>query len=55
MKKKTGSQLSLEDKEEQYRIIFESASDGMIISDIATGRVVDAVVDPQNWTVLKGL
>jgi PAS domain S-box-containing protein len=42
MKKKTGFQLSTEDKEQQYRIIFESASDGMIISDLETGRVVDA-------------
>lgn len=42
MKKKIGSQLSIEDREQQYRIIFESASDGMIISDIETGRVVDA-------------
>ena len=38
MKKK----LSAEDKEQQYRIIFEAASDGMIISDIETGRIVDA-------------
>ncbi|HEY3311747.1 MAG TPA: PAS domain S-box protein [Anaerolineales bacterium] len=36
------SQLSAEDKEQQYRIVFESASDGMIISDIETGCVVDA-------------
>jgi two-component system nitrate/nitrite sensor histidine kinase NarX len=42
MKKKLRSQLSTEDKEQQYRIIFEAASDGMIISDIETGRVVDA-------------
>jgi len=42
MKKKPRSQLSTEDKEQQYRIIFEAASDGMIISDIETGRVVDA-------------
>ena len=41
-KKKILSQLSAEDKEQQYRIIFESASDGMIISDLETGRVVDA-------------
>ena len=34
MKKKIGPPLSAEDKEQQYRIIFESASDGMIISDI---------------------
>ena len=34
--------LSAEDKEQQYRIIFESASDGMILSDVETGRVVDA-------------
>jgi two-component system nitrate/nitrite sensor histidine kinase NarX len=34
--------LSTEDKEQQYRIIFEAASDGMIISDIETGRIVDA-------------
>jgi two-component system nitrate/nitrite sensor histidine kinase NarX len=42
MKKKLRSQFSTEDKEQQYRIIFESASDGMIISDVETGRVVDA-------------
>jgi PAS domain S-box-containing protein len=41
-KKKIDSQVSAEDKEQQYRIIFESASDGMIISDLETGRVVDA-------------
>lgn len=34
--------LSTADQEQQYRIIFEAASDGMIISDIETGRVVDA-------------
>jgi PAS domain S-box-containing protein len=42
MKKKLPSQLSAEDGEQQYRIIFEAASDGMIISDLETGRVVDA-------------
>ena len=42
MKKKLHPPLSTEDKEQQYRIIFETASDGMIISDLATGRVVDA-------------
>lgn len=42
MKKKLPSQLSAEDREQQYRIIFEAASDGMIISDLETGRVVDA-------------
>jgi PAS domain S-box-containing protein len=42
MKKKTGPLSSPEDKEQQYRIIFESASDGMIISDLETGCVVDA-------------
>jgi PAS domain S-box-containing protein len=36
------SLLNAEDKEKQYRIIFEAASDGMIISDIETGCVVDA-------------
>src|SRR5258706_4645534 len=36
------SQLSTEDKEQPYRIIFEAASDGMIISDFETGCVVDA-------------
>jgi PAS domain S-box-containing protein len=30
------------DVEQQYRIIFEAASDGMIISDVETGCVVDA-------------
>jgi len=42
MNKKRRSALSIEDKEQQYRIIFEAASDGMIISDIETGCVVDA-------------
>src|SRR3989337_4440602 len=42
MKKKIRSQLPTEDKEQQDRIIFESASDGMIISDVGTGLVVDA-------------
>ncbi len=41
-KKTKRSQLSAEDKEQQYRIVFESASDGMIISDLETGCVVDA-------------
>lgn len=40
--KKLHSQLSMEDKEQGYRIIFEAASDGMIINDAETGRVVDA-------------
>lgn len=42
MKRKPQSQLSTEDKEHPYRIIFEAANDGMIISDMETGRVVDA-------------
>lgn len=42
MNKKLRPELSREDQEQQYRIIFESASDGMIISDLETGRVVDA-------------
>jgi two-component system nitrate/nitrite sensor histidine kinase NarX len=42
MKKKLRSPLSAEDREQQYRIIFETASDGMIISDLETGRVLDA-------------
>jgi PAS domain S-box-containing protein len=42
MKKKPNSQISVEDKEHHYRVIFEAASDGMIISDLQTGRVVDA-------------
>jgi len=42
MKKKPRIQLQTEDKEQQYRIIFESAGDGMIISDVGTGRVLDA-------------
>src|SRR5512134_3546632 len=42
MKKKLRSPLGTEDREQQYRIIFETASDGMIISDLETGRVVDA-------------
>jgi PAS domain S-box-containing protein len=42
MNKKLRSKLSIEDQEQPYRIIFEAASDGMIISDIKTGRVVDA-------------
>lgn len=36
------NKLSTADQEQQYRIIFEAASDGMIISDIETGRIVDA-------------
>ena len=42
MKEKLHSQLSTEDKEQPYRIIFEAASDGMIISDVETGSIVDA-------------
>ena len=41
-KKKIRSQSNAKDTEQQYRIIFESASDGMIISDLETNRVVDA-------------
>ncbi|MCJ7434349.1 MAG: PAS domain S-box protein, partial [Anaerolineales bacterium] len=41
MKKKTNSRVSPVDKEQQYRIMFETASDGMIISDLETNRVVD--------------
>lgn len=40
--KKLHSPLTVEDKEQQYRIIFEAAGDGMIISDIETGNIVDA-------------
>ncbi|MBK9925106.1 MAG: PAS domain S-box protein [Anaerolineales bacterium] len=46
-------ELSTEDKEQQYRIIFESASDGMIISDIGTGCIVDAnpaAIEMHNFT-----
>lgn len=39
---KPPSQINTEDKEQQYRVVFEAASDGMIISDVETGRVVDA-------------
>lgn len=42
MVKKLHSPVSVEDKEQQYRIIFEAAGDGMIISDLETGKVVDA-------------
>jgi PAS domain S-box-containing protein len=42
MNKKLSSKLSNEDKEQPYRIIFEAASDGMIISDLTTGCVMDA-------------
>jgi PAS domain S-box-containing protein len=41
MNKKLGSEFGIEDKEQQYRVIFEAASDGMIISDLETGCVVD--------------
>jgi len=42
MKKRLHSPVSFEGNEQQYRIVFEAASDGMIISDIATGTIVDA-------------
>ncbi len=42
MKKKLPSPVGIEDQESQYRIVFEAASDGMIISDVGTGNVVDA-------------
>src|SRR5512141_491377 len=42
MNKKLPSPLTTEDQEQPYRIIFEAASDGMIISDLETGCVVDA-------------
>jgi PAS domain S-box-containing protein len=42
MIKKQPAQLNTEDQVQPYRIIFEAASDGMIISDTGTGCVVDA-------------
>ena len=42
MDNKLSSPPSKEDQEQQYRMIFEAASDGMIISDVETGRVVAA-------------
>ena len=42
MDSKLSSPVSKEDQEQQYRTIFEAATDGMIISDVETGRVVDA-------------
>lgn len=42
MDNKLSPPLSKEDQEQQYRTIFEAASDGMIITDVETGRVVDA-------------
>jgi two-component system nitrate/nitrite sensor histidine kinase NarX len=42
MKKKPHSQFNAENKEWQYHVIFEAASDGMIITDLETGCVVDA-------------
>jgi len=42
MHRKPTSPISADDKEQQYRIVFESASDGMIISDVESGCVVDA-------------
>jgi len=42
MKKKLRSQSSAEDEEQRYRTVFEAATDGIIISDLETGRVVDA-------------
>ena len=42
VKKKVRAPLSTEDKEQPYRIVFEAASDGMIITDLETGLVVDA-------------
>jgi PAS domain S-box-containing protein len=42
MNKKVRSQSSPEDAEERYRIIFDAASEGIIVSDAKTGRVVDA-------------
>lgn len=41
-KKNLQSQLSADDKEQPYRVIFKAASDGMIISDVETGSIVDA-------------
>jgi len=42
MNKNLRSPLSKKDQAQEYRIIFEAASDGMIITDIETGCVVDA-------------
>ena len=42
MNKNLNSQLSTEDHGQPYRVIFEAASDGMIISDVETDLIVDA-------------
>lgn len=42
MRKKRCPPINAEDKEQPYRIVFESASDGMIISDVETSHVLDA-------------
>ena len=42
MKKRLYPPPEVQDQEQQYRIIFEAASDGMIISDLETGTVVAA-------------
>jgi PAS domain S-box-containing protein len=42
MKKRLYPPPGVEDQEQQYRMIFEAASDGMIISDLETGTVVTA-------------
>src|SRR5215216_3543853 len=42
MKKRLYPPPDIQDQEQQYRILFEAASDGMIISDLETGTVVAA-------------
>ena len=40
--KKSRNSPPFEEKEWQYRSIFDAASDGLIINDLETGRVVEA-------------
>ena len=42
MNKQSHSSLGVDEQDQSYRIVFEAASDGMIISDRETGSVVDA-------------
>lgn len=42
MPKKNRTSASVAEQEQQYRLIFEAASDGMIISSVETGCVMDA-------------
>ncbi|UBF25715.1 PAS domain S-box protein [Kovacikia minuta CCNUW1] len=44
------SQIALQQSEEMYRSLFDAASDSILISDLATGRILNA-----NWSAARQL